>query len=73
MLAVLSCSRSGMRLDGHNELERQLAAAEQRQSAPVGAVQRDVDPNIRTPYCKKLNGFCETSSRGPWPLTVVVN
>ena len=39
-----------MRLDDRNELERQLAAAEQRQSAPVGAVQNPVDSFIRTLY-----------------------
>ena len=42
--------RTSMRLDDRNELERQLAAAEQRQSAPVGAVQNPVDSFIRTLY-----------------------
>ena len=39
-----------MQLDGRNELERQLAAAGQRQSAPGGGAPNPVDSFIRTLY-----------------------
>ena len=54
--------RNSMRLDDRRELEGQLAAAEQRQSAPVGAVQNPVDSFIRTPLETARNGSTRNTS-----------